>query len=173
MIDESIENETLTERETLEALAVKIALYANEADEKTLEAAKMIREARERVEAGEAGKADWETWARENIKLCDSRLRELQRIAEAEDPRKELKRQRKLTQVRVANHRKKKKSAALRNAGASVTETAELGEDRQSLIEWARSAPLNHVTEVLSYARQVDSGDASSSSDEPAETVAA
>ena len=60
------------ERETLEILAEKITRYANEADEKTLEAAKMIREARKRVEAGEAGDVTWEAWAREHIKLCDS-----------------------------------------------------------------------------------------------------
>ncbi len=161
------------ERETLEILAEKITRYANEADEKTLEAAKMVREARKRVEAGDAGNADWETWARENIKLCDSRLRELQRIAEAEDPQKELERQRKMTRERVERHREKKKSAALRNGGASLTETAEIEEDRKSLIAWAREAPLNHVTKVLSYARQVDSADASSRSDEPAETAAA
>ena len=58
-----------------------------------IEAAMLIREARKRVEAGEVGKADWETWARENIRLCDTRLRELQRIAKAEDPRKEIERQ--------------------------------------------------------------------------------
>ena len=161
------------ERETLEILAEKITRYANEADEKTLEAAKLIREARKRVEAGDAGDVTWETWAGENIKLCDSRLRELQRIAEAEDPPKELERQRKMTRERVERHREKKKSAALRNGGESITETVEMEEDRQSLIAWARAAPLDQVTEVLSYVRQIDSADANSSSDEPAETVAA
>ena len=126
--------------ETLEILAEKIASCANEADEKVIEAAMLIREARKRVDAGEADKADWETWARENIKLCDTRLRELQRIAKAEDPRKEIERQRKMTQRRVERHREKKKSAALRNGGASVTETAEMEEDRQKLIAWAESA---------------------------------
>ncbi len=133
----------------------------------------MVCEARKRVKAGDAGDVTWETWARENINLCDSRLRELQRIAKAEDPRKELERQRQMTRERVERHRKKKASAALRNAGASVTEAAELEEDRLSLIAWAREAPLDHVTDVLSYTRQVDSGDASSKSDEPAEMAAA
>ena len=87
-------NET-SKTETLEALAVKIAQYATEADEKTIEAAKLVGEARKRVEAGEAGEVKWYTWARENIKLSTSRLRELQRIAAAEDPQKELKRGRK------------------------------------------------------------------------------
>ncbi len=161
------------EREPLDILAEKITRYANATDEKMIEAAKLVGEARKRVEAGEVGKADWETWARENINLGDSRLRQLQRIASAKDPQKELERQQKMTRERVERHREKKKSAALRNAGASLTETAELEEDRQSLIAWAREAPLNQVTEVLSYARQVDSADANSRSDEPAETAAA
>ena len=78
-----------------------------------------------------------------------------------------------MTQNRVERHRKKKKSAALSNGGASLTETAELEADRQSLIAWAREAPIDRVTKVLSYARQVDSADANSGSDEPAETAAA
>ena len=161
------------EPESLEGLAERIASCANVPDEKMIEAAMLIREARKRVEAGEVGKADWETWARENINLGDSRLRQLQRIANAKDPQEELERQQKMTRERVERHREKKKSAALRNAGASLTETAELEADRQSLIKWAREAPIERVTAVLSYARRVDSVDANSNSDEPAETVAA
>ncbi len=161
------------EREPLEILAEKITRYANATDEKMIEAAMLVGEARKRVEAGEVGKADWETWARENINLGDSRLRQLQRIASAKDPQKELERQQKMTRERVERHRKKKKSAALRNAGASLTETAELEAARQSLIDWAREAPLNQVTDVLSYALKDDSVDANSNSDEPAETAAA
>ncbi len=81
------------EREPLDILAEKITRYANATDEKMIEAAKLVGEARKRVEAGEVGKADWETWARENINLGDSRLRQLQRIASAKDPQKELERQ--------------------------------------------------------------------------------
>ncbi len=169
---DSNSNETL-ETETLGILAEKIALYATEADQKTLEAAKLVGEARKRVDAGEASDPNWYSWAAKNIKLSQSRLRELQRIAKAEDPRKELERQRQMTRERVERHRENKKSAALRNGGASLKETVEIEEDRKSLIAWAREAPLDHVTDVLSYARQVDSGDASSRSDEPAETAAA
>ena len=57
MIDESMENETLKEPETLETLAEKIAQYATEADEKTLEAAMLIREARKLVDAGANARA--------------------------------------------------------------------------------------------------------------------
>ena len=101
-----------------------------------------------------------------------TRLRELQRIAAAEDLRKELERGRKKTRERVERHREKKKSAPLRNGGASVAETAEMEDDRKSLIEWARSAPLDRVTEALSYIRGFDSAAAVSNPNQPAEPAA-
>ncbi len=82
-------------KESLGALAEKIAHCATQADDQTIEAAHLIREARKRVEAGEAGETTWYEWARNNIKLSMSRVRELQRIGDAKDPRKELKRLRK------------------------------------------------------------------------------
>ncbi len=91
---DSNSKETL-EPETLGVLAEKIARYATEADEKTLEAAKLVGEARERVEAGGAGDTSWYSWGPKIIKLSIPRLRELQRIAEAKAPRKELERLRK------------------------------------------------------------------------------
>ncbi len=121
-------NETF-ETETLEALAVKIVQYAKEADDKTIEAAKLIREARKRVEAGEAGDITWYSWAPKNIKLSTSRLRELQRIAAAEDPQKELKRGRKKTQERVERYRERKSSAPLRHG----TELFFCGDARRAL----------------------------------------
>ncbi len=167
MIEEAIETETL------EALAEKIARYATQADEKTLEAAKLVGEARKRVEAGEAGDTNWYSWAAKNIKLSESRLRELRRIAEAEDPQKELERGRKKTRERVERHReKKKRSAALRIGGASVAETTELEDDRKSLIDWARTAPLDRVAEALSYIRRFDSAAAVSNPNQPAEPAA-
>jgi hypothetical protein len=161
-------NETF-ETETLETLAEKIAQYATEADEHTIKAAKLIREARKRVEAGEAGDTNWYSWAGKNIKLSTSRLRELQRIAAAEDPRKELARNQRKTRERVERHREKKKSAPLRNGGATDKVTAEMEDDRRSLIAWARSAPIDHVAEVLSYIRRFHSPEAVSSPDRPAE----
>ena len=130
--------------------------------------AKLVGEARKRVAAGDAGDITWYSWADKNIKLSKSRLRELQLIAEAEDPQKELRRQRKVTQKRVERYREKKKSAPLRNGGASITETAELEEDRQSLIKWARDAPIGHVTETLTYIQQYDSAETVSNSGQPA-----
>ena len=161
-------NETF-ETETLETLAEKIAQYATEADEKTIEAAKLVGEARKRVEAGEAGDTNWYSWAPKNIKLSLSRLRELQRIAAADNPRKELERQRKVTQKRVERYREKKSSAPLRNGGATLKVTAEMEDDRRSLIEWARSAPIDRVAEALSYIRRFDSAAAIANLDRPAE----
>jgi hypothetical protein len=144
------------EHEPLQTLAEKIAQYANEAEERTIEAAKLVRVLRSRIENGEAGDVTWYQWGPKNINLSLSRLRELQRIAEAPDPRKELERLRKMTQARVQRHRERKRSAPLRNGGATLQVTAEMEEDRKHLIEWARSAPLCHVTEVLNHVRRLD-----------------
>jgi hypothetical protein len=165
---DSNSKETL-ETETLGALAEKIVRYVTEADDQTIKAAKLILEARKRVEAGEAGDTTWYEWARNNIKLSESRLRELQRIAKEEDPQEELERLREKTRKRVERHRNKKKSAPLPNGGAGVQATAEMEADRKSLIAWAESAPIDRVTKVLSYARQLDSAEAVSNPDEPAE----
>ncbi len=42
-------------------------------------------------------------------------------------------------------------------------------DDRKSLIEWARSAPLDRVAEALSYIRRFDSAGAIANLDRPAE----
>ncbi len=161
-------NETVA-KESLEVLAEKIAHCATQAEEHTIKAALLVREARKRVEAGEAGKITWYSWAPKNIKLSGSRLCELQRIAEAEDPQKELERIRKQTQKRVERHREKKRSAPLCNGGATVEVTAEMEHDHKCLIDWARSAPLDRVAEVLSYIGRFDSAAAVANLDEPAE----
>jgi len=59
--------------------------------------------------------------------------------------------------VRVERHRVKKRSAPLRNGGAPIQTTAELEDERQRLIEWAQSAPLNHVTDVLFHIDRIGS----------------
>ena len=132
--------------EPLEVLARKIEEHAKKSDEHVIAAAMLVREARRRIEAGEAGDdITWYAWALKNIKLSVSRLRDLQRIAAADHPVKELERQRKLTQKRVEEHREKK--AAKKRA---------LEEERQDLIAWAKKAPIEQVRRVL---RQVASND--------------
>ncbi len=123
----------------LDAVARKIKEHAEKSDEYLIEAAMLMREARRRVEDGEAGDhIKWYTWARENIKLSYSRLYELQCIAEADDPRKELERIRKLTRERVKEHREKK-----------AAEKRALEEERQDLIAWAKKAPIEQVRRIL------------------------
>ncbi len=132
-------------KESLDVVARKIKEHAEKSDEHVIAAAVLVREARRRVEAGEAGDIKWYAWAPENIKLSVSRLRDLQRIAAADDPAKELERQRKLMQKRVEEHREKK-----------AAEKRALDEERQDLIAWAKKAPIEQVRRVL---RQVASND--------------
>jgi len=124
--------------EPLSVVAGKIAHHAKKSEEYVISAAMLIREARRRVEAGEAGDVKWYEWAPKNIELSMSRLRELQRIADADDPAKELERLRRLNQKRVEKHRDKK--AAQRKI---------LEEDRERLVAWAKSAPIADVRRML------------------------
>ncbi len=125
--------------EPLDVVARKIEQHAKKSDEHVIAAAMLMREARRRVEDGEAGDdIKWYAWALEKIKLSKSRLRDLQRIAAADDPAKELERQRKLMQKRVEKHREKK-----------AAEKHELEEERQDLIAWAKKAPIERVRWVL------------------------
>ncbi len=163
-------NETF-ETETLEALAKKITQYATEADESTIKAAFLVREARLRVEAGDAGDTTWEDWAVTNIKLSPSRRRELQQIAKADDPGKELERIRGMTQKRVAEHRAKTKSASLRNGGDTARQAVQLAPEREQLIEIARSAPLSHIEKLLSLAQELAAENATMASDHDVEHV--
>ncbi len=78
------------DKEPLERIAEQIREFATTADESTIKAALLVREARARLDAGELGDTTWYEWAPKNIKLKMSRLRELQRIAEAENPKAEL-----------------------------------------------------------------------------------
>jgi len=154
-------------QDSLAVLAERIARYAREADDRTLLAALLVREARARVDDGEAGAVTWYEWAPQNINLSESRLRELQRIAEAPDPHAELARLREKVRKRVEKHREKKRSAPLRNGGAAVREEVAPEPERDRLIAWARDAALQRVAEVLAYIDRVYASE--SESDVPAE----
>ena len=129
-------------KEPLEVVARQIEAHARKSDEHIISAAMLMREARRRVDDGEAGDIKWYAWALKNIHLSPSRLRDFQKIADAEDPMKELERQRKLTQKRGEEHRAKKAAEAWR-----------LDEERRDLIAWAKKAPIEKVRRVL---RQVN-----------------
>lgn len=140
--------ESAESKEPLDVVARKIETLARKADDQVIAAALLVREARRRVEAGEAGDIKWYGWAPKNINLSVSRLRELQRIAEADDPAAEIERQRKLTQKRVENYRERQ--AATKEA---------LDPERRRLIAWAKVAPIERVKMVLRQAGiQIDNG---------------
>ena len=148
------------DNEPLEVLARKIEQCVDASDEKVLEAAKYLREARERINKGEEGKIKWHEWARAHIDLSGSRLRELQQISQAEDPRAKLKELREKNAERQARHRDKKKSAPLRNGADSNSAANEnLEPDRNALIAWATEAPLEQVARVLNYIKEIAAGE--------------
>ena len=122
----------------LAVVARKIKEHAEKSDEHVFAAAMLVAAARQRVDGGEAGDTTWYAWAPKNIDLSLSRLRDLQRIAAADDPAKELERQRKLMQKRVEGHREKK-----------AAEKRELEAERRELIAWAKNAPIEDVKQIL------------------------
>ncbi len=120
--------------ESLEEVARKIEEHAEKSDDHVITAAKLMLEARRRVIKGEAGDTTWPKWAPDNIKLSFSRLRELESIARADNPREELERLRELTLARVKKHRAKK-----------AAEKSSLESERKDLIAWAKTAPIEEV----------------------------
>ncbi len=131
----------------------------------------LVCEARSRVDAGELDDTTWSEWAPENIKLSMSRIRELQRIGEAEDPKAELERIRVQGRKRQAQHRDKKKPAPLRNGGDTVGQAAQLDPKREQLIELARFAPLYHIEKLLLLAQELAAETGTTASDQDVEHV--
>ncbi len=123
---------------TLDTVARRIEQHAEQSADQAIIAGKLILEARGRVEAGEAGKISWSGWARENIDLSSSRLRELARIAKAKDPATAAKQQRAATRKRAAAHR-----------AAKAADTQNLDPERRDLIVWAKEAPIEQVRQML------------------------
>lgn len=160
--------EETVETETLKTLADQINKCVEAADVQIVEAAKLIRTARDHFDKDKKGQTTWEHWAREHIKLSESRLRELLRIANADDPQGELDRLRGLNKARQARHRRKnnKKTAPLRNGVESEGISVNLEDERHYLLDWTRSAPIEHVARVLAYAKQLGPDDETPDPDE-------
>ena len=140
----------MSAKDTLEIVAGKINEMVKKSDEYVILAAILVHEARQRVKSGEAGPGvRWEAWAAANIKLSKSRIRELQRIGDADDPNAELERIRGRTRERVQRHREKsaEQKTPLRNGARTADESLE--PERRQLIEWATDASLEDVRRVL------------------------
>lgn len=159
----------------LETLARQITRCATEADDRTIDAARMIHAARQRIDDGECGDISWGDWARDNIKLSESRIRELLRVGGADDPKAELEDIREQTRQRVQKHRDKKKanSVPLRNGSADGEVNTEADVLRQRLIAWAEIAPPEQIAEVLVVVDKFSDADALAEPDEATELAAA
>ncbi len=159
------------EKEPLEKIAKQIREFATTADESTIKAALLVRDARARVEAGELGDTTWSEWAPDAIKLSISRLRELQRIGDSDDPNAELERIREQNRKRQASHRDKNKNkpAPLRNGGDETRQAAQLGPKREQLIEIARSASLSHIEKLLTLYQELAAENGTPASDQGVE----
>jgi hypothetical protein len=117
--------------------AAEITRLANEADDKTLLAAKKVVALKKRIERGEAGPDQkWMEWLRLNIDLSESRLYELVKIGEHSDPKWALER------IRQKNREKSKKR---RKANSE----SEMSEDRRLLLKVTRRLPEAEVTAKL------------------------
>lgn len=122
---------------SLAEAAAEIMRLANEAEDKTLLAAKKVVALKKRIERGEAGpNQKWMEWLRVHIDLSESRLYELVEIGEHSDPKWALER------IRQKNREKSKKSRQARSE-------SEMSEDRRLLIKVTRQLPEAEVTAKL------------------------
>lgn len=94
--------------------ATEITRLANEAEDKTLLAAKKVVALKKRIERGEAGPDQrWMEWLRLNIDLSESRLYELVEIGEHSDPRWALERKRQKNREKSKNSRKARSESGM------------------------------------------------------------
>lgn len=140
-------------------MAKKIVAHVKKSDNHLITAAMLVVEAHNRVRDGAAGSISWQDWCRKNINLSRSRIRELERIGEANDPDAMLAQIRDQTARRVARHRMKKAPAKagspppLRNGDDWSALIRNLDPERRELIreliKWAHTAPLEAVRRIL------------------------
>jgi hypothetical protein len=121
---------------SIESLVHEIETRANKADDHVIAAALRLRDLRKRIESGELGEnVKWLERAPLNFrKISISRLYELNAIAEADDKRAELERQREKNREKVKKHRETK--AALERA---------MEPERKMLAAWLKTAPIEDV----------------------------
>jgi hypothetical protein len=108
--------------------------------DKTIELATLLKRAQDQFPNSAKGRAAWKGWVAVHTKLGESRLRELLKIAAAEDKVTAVLGVRLQTAQRVAKHRDNKKAAALRN-GATVSV-------REKLADWAMYGEEDAVRET-------------------------
>jgi hypothetical protein len=125
--------------EPVRRLVATIEASAEKSDERTIKIAMALRELRRRVERGEVGKVRWYIWVDENVRLQKSRIGDLLRIAEAENPRTEAAHLRELNARRQVRFRAKEKKKRM----------VELPRECRDIIDWARTATVDDAKAVL------------------------
>jgi hypothetical protein len=129
----------------LQELIQRIEANVNGADAQILAAALLYREARRRVEAGEEGAGvKWMEWAVKNIKLKSSRLYELEKIADSDDPAAEL------DVVRASNRERQKRYREKATARENTSDP-----ERVKLSKWAKDAPIDQVRSILTHVQRL------------------
>lgn len=98
-------------REVLVKLADRINAAVLDLDDKTIKLAKLLLKSRDCFPDTRDGREEWMTWAKENIHLSDSRVRDLMRIAKAKDP---------LAEKKMLNAKNAKRQSTYRNSKAAA-----------------------------------------------------
>ena len=124
-------------------LIFEITRKSDNADDQTIHSAMMLRQLRLRVQRGELGpNVNWYEYALHAVKLRRSRLKELDRIANAKDPRHELDRLRHLAVERAKNHKAK----------SAKDETLTEKQMRDKVARFAKKGPVEQVRELARLA---------------------
>jgi hypothetical protein len=117
----------------LSAIAIKIETHARAADENVLAAAHLLFDTKRRFDAGEFSDTTWAKWSKKSLTLGATRIRELLRIASADDPGAALEQQRAVSAQRQQKRRDN------------------LERDAKKLIAWAHAAPVGQIKQVLAF----------------------
>lgn len=119
-------------RDTANLIGVLESRSARSFEDRIL-SAMVVRELRQRVEAGLMGDVTWYSWARKNINLGATRLKEHMRVARARNPRAEIRRLIKLAEARAQRLDENK----------ARREAAEW--ERKAVAEFAWNGPIEQV----------------------------
>jgi hypothetical protein len=134
----------LISADPLSVVIKEIEMNGEKATSNLLAAGLRMRELRARVEGGEVGKGiKWFEWVLQHVHLKRSRLRDIKRVAEAEDPEGMAERMLKMNHDRVNKYRERKARAALM-----------LEPERKALIAWAKTASLARVSKYMALINQ-------------------
>ena len=172
------ENETERREFNLQRLADEITSLTASADDKIIELAMRVREAHSYFEDNASGDLTWAEWVRHNLPFKVSRANWYRKIADASDPKVELRRLWEMAAVRSAKHRSRTEQPLrdghhedddrLEDDPPRAEEVAEVEcqskqpepeeEERQFLREWLNIAPIEDLKKVISFLKSLGTG---------------